>query len=350
MKCGIIGLPNVGKSTLFNCLTSLKAGAKNYPFCTIEPNRGMVKVPDFRLDELSRVFQSEAIIPASLEFVDIAGLIEGAHKGEGLGNRFLNHIRDVQVLLHVVRVFFDRDISHVQNTIDPLRDIQLIDTELLLSDGETIEKRMENLKKSNKGSVAKAFQIEMSLLKKLHTLILKEEKPARCYQPLKEEKIYFNQLGLLTSKPVLYVCNMDNVDDTNSNQSKKMIQTLESQYSKDCVFKICAISKENKHRGLNELIQKAYHLLDLITFFTAGAKESKAWTIKKNTLAPKAGGKIHSDFEKGFIRAEVYSFQDFKTLQSEKSLRANGKYRQVGRDYRVQDGDVMLFKFQLPSS
>lgn len=371
MKCGIIGLPNVGKSTLFNCLTSLKAPAENYPFCTVEPNVGRVSVPDVRLQELSQVFHSEKVIPASLEFVDIAGLIQGAHKGEGLGNHFLSHIRDVHALLHVVRVFKATHIAHTEQSIDPLRDIQLIDTELLLADVASLEKKQQKLLKAAKGVSNKSAQIELSLVEKLIHWLLKEEKPAREYCPQSNEVSYFHSLRLLTAKPVLYVCN---IDDDNSENSKD-IKLLCDRYSEHSVLTICAqaeaistqslksfdpvavsvneqISKSSHDllvarapSGLARLIQKAYALLGLITFFTAGKTETRAWTISQGTTARAAAGKIHSDFEKKFIKAEVYSFIHMRKFQSVDALRQAGKYRLEGQNYVVQDGDVILFKF-----
>ena len=390
MKCGIIGLPNVGKSTLFNCLTSLKAPAENYPFCTVDPNIGRVNVPDARLTELARIFEPEKITPASIEFVDIAGLIPGAHKGEGLGNRFLSHIREMDALIHVVRVFDNENISHVQGNIAPLRDIQLIETELLLADIESLEKKQEKLIKLSKGSKDKELKIEISLTEKLLHLLLNEEKPANQYEPEKEEKVHFRNLRLLTSKPCIYVCNTDELSNEESRpQSQESINTdlsppdlertlslsantdsfikdIKNKCSSDAVLSICAsleaqiagLDSESekqeflatlnlKESGLSRLIKYSYRLLNFITFFTAGKKEVRAWTISKGNSAPVAAGKIHSDFQKGFIRAEVYSFEDMKTALSEKVLKESGKYRQEGKEYIVQDGDVMLFRFNV---
>ena len=345
MKCGIIGLPNVGKSTLFNLLTSLKAPAANYPFCTVDPNIGRVSVPDKRLNILAQIFQSEKIVPTNLEFVDIAGLIRGAHKGEGLGNHFLSHIRDVDALLHVVRAFEDPQITHTEQTINPLRDIELINTELLLADIATCEKKQEKLIKSSKAKSKTEATTELILVKKILKILL-EEKPASKYAPEKTELAYFNSLRLLTAKPVLYVCN---ISERVSNPLKLNILPVHS------VLNICIGAEGNNSSKdslskksispLECLIQKAYALLNLITFFTAGKTESRAWTIEKDTTARKAAGKIHSDFEKKFIKAEVYSFADMEELKSIESLRQAGKYRLEGQNYLVQDGDVMLFKF-----
>lgn len=362
MKCGIIGLPNVGKSTLFNCLTALKAPAENYPFCTVDPNIGRVNVPDARLDKLARIFEPEKVTPTSMEFVDIAGLIPGAHKGEGLGNRFLSHIREVNALIHVVRVFENKDIAHTQGHIDPLRDIQLIETELLLADIESLEKKKEKLIKLFKSNKNKELKTELTLIENLIHLLLNEEKPAKEYSPEKEEEIYFQNLHLLTAKPCLYVCNTDEQKVNNT----VSIENIKNKYGANAVLPISASleaqiteldSEKEKQEfltalnltesGLNRLIKSSYYLLNLITFFTAGKKEVRAWTISKGTKAPEAAGKIHSDFQRGFICAEVYSFEDLKTAQSEKALKESGKYRQEGKEYIVKDGDVLLFRFNI---
>ena len=416
MKCGIIGLPNVGKSSLFNSLTSLKAPAENYPFCTVEPNIGRVNVPDSRLDKLAPIFEPQKITPATIEFVDIAGLIPGAHKGEGLGNRFLSHIREMDALAHVVRVFKDENISHTQGSIDPLRDIQLIETELLLADIESLEKKQEKLNKLAKSSTEKELKIEFSLTEKLLHLLLKEEKPAKEYTPEKEEVKFFQDLRLLTTKPCLYICNMDEKEweenqkidnqpsiknqtepkqqscfdrrgpllptknqietkkQTPNNFQKKEIEQetkingikeIIKTYGPEKVLPLCVsleaqiakleesekqefLSVLNlKESGLQRMIKCSYYLLNLITFFTAGKKEIRAWTIPKGSRAPTAGGRIHSDFQKGFISAEVYSFKDIQSAGSEKALKESGKYRQEGKNYVVQDGDVILFRFNV---
>lgn len=358
-----MGLPNVGKSTLFNSLTALKAPAENYPFCTIDPNIGLVSVPDPRLEELAHLFKPEKVTPTSIEFVDIAGLIPGAHKGEGLGNRFLSHIREVDALVHVVRTFKNENIPHTQGDVDPLRDIGLIETELLLSDIESLEKKKEKLIKLSKNSKNKELKIELALTEKLIHLLLHEEKLAKEYKPEKEEESYFYNMHLLTSKPCLYLCN---TEEESLKENNSLLKKVKDNYGDPFVLPICASletqiadldSKEEKQEylsaldlkepGLNKLIRKSYYLLNLITFFTAGKKEVRAWTITKGSVAPEAAGKIHSDFQKGFISAEVYHFEDLKKARSEKVLKESGKYRQEGKAYVVQDGDVILFRFNV---
>ena len=336
MKSGIIGLPNVGKSTLFNCLTSLKAPAENYPFCTVDPNTGRVNVPDSRLNKLARIFEPEKVTPAVMEFVDIAGLIPGAHKGEGLGNRFLSHIREVDCLVHVVRVFENEDITHTAGRVDPLRDIQLIETELILADIESLEKKKEKLLKLSKAPSreSKELKLRLSLTEKLLNLLLKEEQPAKAYTPEKPEEKYFKELCLLTAKPCLYVCN---TDEKGLEKEPAQIEDIRKKYGAEFVLPLCAFLEaqmtewkesekqeflstlNQKEHSLNRLIRHSYKLLKLITFFTAGKKEVRAWTVLKGSKAPSAGGKIHSDFQKGFIRAEVYSFLDLEKAGSEKA-------------------------------
>ena len=361
MKCGIIGLPNAGKSSLFNGLTSLGAPAKNYPFCTVDPNIGSVVVPDKRLRELSLIFNSKKVIPSVMEFVDIAGLIPGAHKGEGLGNRFLSHIREAYALVHVARAFQDENIVHTQGDVHPLRDIQLVEMELILADMEFLQKRKEKTLKLFKSGLDKDKKIELDLIDKL-TKWLSMEKLVRHYQPEETEKKCFQSLSLLTAKPCLYVCNTD--EEKSENQ--KYLQEVEDKYGSSAVLCVSArlsaeIAELNsaeekqeflsalgwKEPALNQLIRSSYKLLDLITFFTAGPKETHAYALKKGSRALKAGGKVHSDFEKGFISAEVYSVEELKKAGSEKVLREKGLCRQEGKTYVVQDGDVMLFRFNV---
>jgi len=363
-KCGIIGLPNVGKSTLFNALTeSNLAEAANYPFATIEPNIGRVAVPDERIAILANIGKSEKIIPSYMDFVDIAGLVKGASKGEGLGNKFLGHIREVDAIAHVVRCFKDENITHVSNQIDPIRDIETINTELQLADIETLQNRELSLKKKGKGG-DKIIQSELKIIEKVLNNI--ENNNSLKFDDFNENEINFvKSLNLITFKPILYICNVDeNSVELGNNFSKTVIE-FSSKNNHKCVLvsasiesQIAALDDLNEKKELikelglsestlNKVIKSGYNLLNLINYFTCGAKETRSWTIEKNTLAPQAAGKIHSDFEKGFIRAETISYDDFVEFKGESFSREAGKLRQEGKDYIVKDGDILNFLFNV---
>ncbi|MGI9462575.1 MAG: redox-regulated ATPase YchF [Aestuariivirgaceae bacterium] len=360
-KCGIVGLPNVGKSTLFNALTQTAAAqAANYPFCTIEPNVGEVAVPDPRLFKLAGVAASKEVIPTRINFVDIAGLVRGASKGEGLGNKFLANIREVDAIVHVLRCFEDSDVTHVEGAIDPLRDAEIVETELMLADLESLERRLVGLeKKANAGD--KEARLQVAVMKKA-TALLNEGKPARLAEISKEERSDWRALNLLTAKPVLYVCNVEEAAAATGNAASAKVAEKAAAEGAGIVVVSAAIEAELaqldaeeraefletlglKEAGLDRLIHEGYRLLDLITFFTAGPKEARAWTVRRETSAPKAAGTIHTDFEKGFIRAETIPYEDYMACGGENGAKDAGKMRLEGKDYIVADGDVMHFRF-----
>ncbi|MCA0399394.1 MAG: redox-regulated ATPase YchF [Proteobacteria bacterium] len=360
-KCGIVGLPNVGKSTLFNALTQTAAAqAANYPFCTIEPNVGDVAVPDGRLDALAAIAGSKEIIPTRLTFVDIAGLVRGASKGEGLGNQFLANIREVDAIAHVVRCFEDGDITHVEGKIDPLADIETIETELMLADLDSMEKRITAIEKKAKGGDKEAKE-SFDLMSRALTL-LRDGKPARLVDVKPHERKLFEMLGLLTSKPVLYVCNVEEASADKGNAfTAKVFERAKAEGARAVVVSakieseiavldaaeqkdyLDAIGLEEP--GLNRVIREGYALLGLVTYFTVGPKEARAWTIETGTKAPQAAGVIHTDFEKGFIRAETIAYADYVALKGEAGAREAGKFRLEGKEYVVADGDVLHFRF-----
>jgi GTP-binding protein YchF len=360
-KCGIVGLPNVGKSTLFNALTQTAAAqAANYPFCTIEPNVGDVGVPDPRLDRLAAIGKSAQIIPTRLTFVDIAGLVRGASKGEGLGNQFLANIREVDAIAHVVRCFEDGDVTHVEGGIDPIRDIETIETELMLADLDSLEKRASTLEKRLRGADKEAKE-QFDLVQRSLAL-LQEGKPARLVERKPEEEKNFRMLGLLSSKPVLYVCNVEEASADKGNEYSAKVMSRAREQEAEAVVVSAKIESEIAvlpaaeqkdyldtiglaEPGLNRVIRAGYELLHLVTYFTVGPKEARAWTITKGTRAPQAAGVIHTDFEKGFIRSETIAYDDYVGLNGEAGARDAGKLRLEGKDYIVQDGDVLHFRF-----
>ncbi|HBH45134.1 MULTISPECIES: redox-regulated ATPase YchF [Hyphomonas] len=362
-KCGIVGLPNVGKSTLFNALTQTAAAqAANYPFCTIEPNVGEVAVPEPRLQKLAEVAGSKEIIPARMNFVDIAGLVEGASQGEGLGNKFLANIRETDAVIYVLRCFENDDITHVSGKVDPIADFEVVETELMLADLESLEKRKAGVvKKANSGD--KEAKAQVALID-LALAELTEGRPARRAEVAKDDIKAWNMLQLLTSKPVLFVANVDEESAATGNEYSKRVEERAEQEGAGCVVISAQIEAELallddpdrgeyletlglEEPGLTRLIHAGYDLLDLQTYFTAGPKESRAWTIRKGWTAPKAAGVIHGDFEKGFIRAETIAFEDYVAHNGEAGAKEAGKMRAEGKEYVVQDGDVMLFRFNV---
>jgi len=363
-RCGIVGLPNVGKSTLFNALTETAAAqAANYPFCTIEPNVGRVAVPDERLDKIAAIAKSASEIETQIEFVDIAGLVRGASKGEGLGNQFLANIREVDAIIHVLRCFEGGDVTHVEGRVDPIADAETVETELMLADLESLERRVPNLvKKAQQGD--KEAKIEASVLGQALDL-LRTSKPARLTKPKDhEEEKALQRAQLLTAKPVLYVCNVDESEAASGNaHSERVFDRAKSEGAQAVVIsaaieaEIATLPADERdaflsdlglhETGLNRMIHAAYALLGLITFYTAGPKESRAWTVHKGAKAPEAAGEIHTDFERGFIRAETIAYDDYIELGGETGAKDAGKMRSEGKDYVVQDGDVMLFRFNV---
>ena len=365
LNCGIVGLPNVGKSTLFNALLSTQAAeAANYPFCTIEPNVGRVAVPDPRLETLAKIASSAQIIPTQLEFVDIAGLVRGASTGEGLGNKFLSHIREVDAVVYVLRCFEDGDVTHVEGSVDPMRDAEIIETELVLADLESLEKRLPNLEKKAKGG-DKESKEQLEVIQAILPIV-SEGKPARAYQPKDAtEKRIVKLLQLITSKPVMYVANVDEGSAATGNSLSAKVEARAKSEGAQAVIisakiesEVAALDSDEekemflgelglKETGLARVIRAAYALLDQITFFTIGPKEARAWNLSKGSTAPEAAGAIHTDFEKGFIRAETIAYDDYVAGKGEQGAKDAGKFRLEGKEYVTRDGDVFHFRFNV---
>ncbi len=364
LQVGIVGLPNVGKSTLFNALTAAKAESANYPFCTIDPNVGVVTVPDERLTEISKRVKPQSVVPTAMEFVDIAGLVAGASKGEGLGNKFLANIRETDAIVHVVRCFDDPNVVHVAGSIDATRDIETINTELMLADLESVEKRLQKAEKQARTTKEKSLLQEVELLKKIEKA-LQDGKPSRSVDMDDDERVMLKHFQLLTSKPVLYACNVSEEDFVAGGNefSKAVIDRANEENNRALLIcsameaEIAQLEPEEQaefletlgvqERGLNRLIREAYTLLGLSTYFTAGEKEVRAWTIKNGMSAPQAAGVIHTDFEKGFIRAEAFHFNDLIEHGTENAVKDAGKYRSEGKEYIVKDGDILFFRFNV---
>lgn len=365
LNCGIVGLPNVGKSTLFNALTATQAAqAANFPFCTIEPNKGIVALPDARLDKIAAIGKSQKIVPTQMEFVDIAGLVKGASKGEGLGNQFLANIRETDAIIHVVRCFENSDITHVEGSIDPLRDAEIIDTELMLADLDSVTKQVEGLAKKLKSN-DKEIKTQHEFATRVKAA-LEAGKAARTIVPSDEDEARaMKLLQLLTSKPIVYVCNVDEGDAATGNEFTKKVEAMAAAQGAQVVIISAAIEAEIaqlgtdeekkeffetlglSEPGLNKIIRAGFDVLGLQTYFTVGPKEARAWTVRKGAKGPEAAGVIHSDFERGYIRAEVMAYNDFVTLGSEQAVKEAGKYRSEGKEYVVQDGDIILFRFNV---
>ncbi len=365
MKLGIVGLPNVGKSTLFNAITKAGAESANYPFCTIEPNVGIVSVPDKRLDELAKMYNPQKITPAVIEFVDIAGLVKGASRGEGLGNKFLSHIREVDAIVHVVRCFDDENIVHVDGSINPMRDIETINFELIFADMEMVEKRIDRTKKMMK-SGDKKYQVELGVLERM-LADLTDGKPARSTELTDDENELIKDMALLTKKPIIYAANVSETDFAGGIENNEYVKALKELAAKENaeVMPISARIEEEisqldgddklmfledmglSESGLDRLISASYKLLGLISYLTAGEPEVRAWTIKEGTKAPQAAGKIHSDFERGFIRAEVVAYDDLMANGSMTAAKEKGLVRSEGKEYIVKDGDIILFRFNV---